>query len=225
MYGERARILEVICEQAWSDFGVCLVLGSFVSRAEAQELQIKDCPVAVASFGAAVCDGYLYVYGGNEGTANSFSLEGQNNVFRRVKLETGAEWESLGEVPRRQGNALVTFKADYTASAGSRRSIPLSRIRTWFRQRTFKSYDPATGKWTALAELPEPRSSFDAVVVGKMLYAVGGWSLNGKDGETKWLETAWKVDLGDPVPNGRRSRNHLLRSAQIPSARPRAKST
>jgi N-acetylneuraminic acid mutarotase len=181
----------------WSTLACVLALSSFVSGAEAQKLEIQDCPVAVASFGAAVCDGHLYLYGGNEGTAHSFSLEGQNNVFRRIKLETGSEWESLGEVPRRQGNALVTYEGKIYRVGGFEALNTADAEQDMVSSSDFQSYDPATGEWTALSELPEPRSSFDAVVVGNMLYAVGGWSLLGKDIETKWLETAWKIDLSD----------------------------
>lgn len=182
----------------WSILACVLAVGSMANRVEAQELEISDSPVAVASFGAAVCDGHLYLYGGNEGTAHSFSLEGQNNVFRRIKLETGAEWESLGEVPRRQGNALVTYDGKLFRVGGFEALNTADADQDLVSSTDFHSWDPATGQWTALTELPEPRSSFDAVVIGKMLYAVGGWSLKGRDNETEWLETAWKVDLSDP---------------------------
>ncbi len=36
------------------------------------------------------------------------------------------------------------------------------------------AYDPGTGNWTRLADMPRPRDHFQAVVVGDKLYAIGG---------------------------------------------------
>ena len=57
---------------------------------------------------------------------------------------------------------------------------------------SFASFDPQTRKWTKLPNLPEPRSSHDAVVIGDQLYVVGGWQLGKKRG---WHKTAWSIDL------------------------------
>jgi len=67
-------------------------------------------------------------------------------------------------------------------------------------------YDPKTKKWQEIAPLPEPRSSFDAAVLGDAIYVVGGWKLQG-EGENHWHKTAWKLDLSkdqpkwSPLPN------------------------
>ena len=60
-------------------------------------------------------------------------------------------------------------------------------------------FDPATGKWTAMAPLPEPRSSFDAAVLGDTIYVVGGWSMQG-DSDSKWHTTAYALDLSAEEP-------------------------
>ena len=162
----------------------------------AEKLSLPDCPVAVTSFGAAVCDGYLYVYGGNTGNAHTYSAEGQNNQFRRVKLENGSKWESLGEVPRRQGNALVSYKNKVYRIGGFEARNKLDEDdEEIVSTKDFAVYDPATSKWTNLVPLPEPRSSFDAVVAGDILYVVGGWSLDGDRDDSEWLGTAWQMDL------------------------------
>jgi N-acetylneuraminic acid mutarotase len=61
-------------------------------------------------------------------------------------------------------------------------------------QDDFARFDPQAGTWESLQPLPEGRSSHDAMVVGDVLYVVGGWKLAG-DAESQWHETAWSVDL------------------------------
>lgn len=160
-----------------------------------QALALPDFPAAVTSFGAAVCNDHLYVYGGNMGAAHGYSVEGQNSEFRRVKLESGSEWESLGEVPRRQGLALVTYKGKVYRIGGFEARNAAGEDEILVSTPDFEVFDPATAKWTALAPLPEPRSSFDAVVAGDMLYVVGGWSLGQGEEDSQWHTTAWQMDL------------------------------
>jgi N-acetylneuraminic acid mutarotase len=57
----------------------------------------------------------------------------------------------------------------------------------------------ADNTWQSLPDLPEPRSSHDAAVVGNKLYVVGGWNMQGSGGSTaKWHDTALSVNLADP---------------------------
>ncbi len=184
------------------------------AKKEITELSIPDCPVAVTSFGAAVCNEYLYVYGGNIGVAHTYSAEGQNNQFRRVKLKNGSKWESLGEVPRRQGNALVSYENKVYRIGGFEARNELDEDEEEIvSTKDFVVFDPATSKWTDLTPLPEPRSSFDAVVAGDMLYVVGGWALSGDRDDSQWHGTAWRMDLSQeklewtsiPAPAERRA--------------------
>lgn len=169
-------------------------------RTEGDDLKIADAPVAVASFGAVVCGDFLYFYGGNAGTAHNFSLEGQNNEFRRIKLENGSEWESLGETPRRQGLALVTHGGKVYRLGGFTARNTADKEQDIISTNEFEVFDPETKQWSKLADLPEPRSSFDAVVVGDTIYMMGGWALMGEDYDSKWHETAWKYDLASDDP-------------------------
>ncbi|MFT5303766.1 MAG: outer membrane protein assembly factor BamB [Mariniblastus sp.] len=181
---------------------------------ETASLKVADFPATVTSFGAAVCDGYLYVYGGNTGTAHTYSAAGQNNVFRRIKLANGSVWETLGNVPRRQGNALVSYRNKiYRLGGFEALNKTDDETENIVSTTDFAVYDPATASWTELTPLPEPRSSFDAVVAGDMLYVVGGWALNGERGDSNWHGTAWKMDLNQkqlewksmPAPAERRA--------------------
>jgi N-acetylneuraminic acid mutarotase len=61
----------------------------------------------------------------------------------------------------------------------------------------FAEFDPATNEWTALAPLPAPRSSHNAVVIGERLYVTGGWTLAGpRDGT--WLDDSLVYDFENP---------------------------
>ena len=180
----------------------------------AQKLTLADMPEPVTSFGAAVCDDYLYVYGGNKGNAHTYSAEGQNSEFRRIQLENGSKWEALGEVPRRQGNALVSHNGKVYRLGGFEAKNELDEDDEEIVSTTdFAVYDPKTSKWTNLTPLPEPRSSFDAVVGGDTLYAVGGWALSGDRDDSEWHGTAWQMDLSKeklewktmPAPEERRA--------------------
>ncbi len=180
-------------------FIASLMFSSVIAtESKAQEMKIEDSPVAVASFGAAVCGDYLYLFGGNFATAHAFSLEGQNDKFRRIKLETGAPWEDLGTVDRRQGNALVAHDGKVYQIGGFEARNKQGEEQDMHSSADFRMFDPSTMKWNELADLPEPRSSFDAVVMGDTLFVVGGWSLNGEGNETAWHQTAWKFDLSQP---------------------------
>jgi N-acetylneuraminic acid mutarotase len=61
-----------------------------------------------------------------------------------------------------------------------------------------EKFDPKVGKWQPLPDIPAGRSSHDLVVVGDKLVVVGGWQMNGKDGKTKWHDTALSLDLARP---------------------------
>lgn len=61
-------------------------------------------------------------------------------------------------------------------------------------QTSVAAYDPTERTWIDLPPLPEPRSSFDAAVLGDAIYVVGGWSMQG-DADRVWHKTAWKLDL------------------------------
>src|ERR1700733_7147643 len=67
---------------------------SFMAFAEAPA-PLPDIPEPVTSFGAAVADGWLYVYGGNTGKAHEFHRDCVRGDFFRLKISGGAAWEKL----------------------------------------------------------------------------------------------------------------------------------
>ena len=67
-------------------------------------------PEAFSSFGAAVADGYVYVYGGHIAKTHTYSTEAVTGKFRRLHLtKAGAAWEELPTGPALQGLALVAL--------------------------------------------------------------------------------------------------------------------
>ncbi|MCG6154560.1 Kelch repeat-containing protein [Rubinisphaera margarita] len=153
-------------------------------------------PETVTSFGAAASDGVLYVYGGHMGGAHSYSTDGQANTLWALNLDGRSEWKSLAKGPHLQGLAMVAHDGKLYRIGGFTAKNKEGEDHDLWSQDSFASFDPATGKWTDLPALPEPRSSFDAAVLDGKIYVIGGWSLEG-EGENEWHKTAWTFDLND----------------------------
>src|SRR5215216_5159479 len=64
-------------------------------------------PQPATSFGAAVHNDALYVYGGNQGKAHEFHRECIRGEFFRLRLSSGGEWEALGSDTPLLGSAMV----------------------------------------------------------------------------------------------------------------------
>ena len=157
--------------------------------------KLPSLPVPVASFGAAVVGDFVYVYGGHTGTAHAHSRENLSDGFHRLNLESPKEWESLPSGAALQGLALAAHgKYLYRVGGLDARNAPdedddLHSVATAAR------FNTETLKWESLPDMPMPRSSHDAFVLGDSLYVVGGWTLSGSaDGE--WRNTPLKMDLG-----------------------------
>jgi N-acetylneuraminic acid mutarotase len=159
---------------------------------------IPPLPEPVSSFGAAVCEGYLYVYSGHTGTEHDHSAANLSQHFRRVPLSGGKQWELLPIETPLQGLALVAHGGKLYRVGGMNARNATTDDKEDLRSTTeFAEFDPATKKWTALAPLPAPRSSHNAVVIGERLYVTGGWTLDGsRKGE--WLDDSLVYDFTDP---------------------------
>ncbi len=156
-------------------------------------------PSKVTSFGGAVSDGYLYIYGGHTGRAHSYSHEEQGHTLRRLNLRQPEKWEDVVEGPHLQGLALVAHKGKLYRLGGFTAKNKSGEDRDLWSQDSVARFDPATKKWTDMPPLPEPRSSFDAAVLGDSIYVIGGWKLQG-DEDSQWHKSAWKLDLSAEKP-------------------------
>ena len=155
--------------------------------------RLTDLPRGITSFGAAVIGDWMYVYGGHFGRAHHYSNTSQSNQLSRLNLRKPGSWEIVAQGPRLQGLAMVAhggklYRAGgFTAHNDEGDEHDLRSIADVVR------FDPETGQWESLADLPEPRSSHDAVVIQDNLYVVGGWQLGGE--KPVWHDTAWTADL------------------------------
>ena len=156
--------------------------------------ELPPIPQTVTSFGAAVLGNSVYIYGGHTGRAHEYYAEAQARTLWKLDLKEPKAWEDLGEGPGLQGLAMVAHGGKlYRMGGFTARNKDGEESDLW-SQRTVSCFDPARGVWTDLPELPEPRSSFDAAVLGDSIYVVGGWSMQGEK-ESGWLDTAYTLDL------------------------------
>lgn len=156
-------------------------------------------PEMVTSFGAAITSDALYVYGGHTGRAHSYFSESQANTLRRLNLQNPKAWESLGNGPGLQGLAMVAHGGKLYRIGGFTAKNKDGEDHNLWSQADVSCFDPATKQWTDMSPLPEPRSSFDAAVLGNSIYVVGGWKMAG-DADSVWHKTAYALDLSTDAP-------------------------
>lgn len=172
------------------------------SKVSSEVARISPLPMAVASFGAAVAEDHLYVYGGHVGRTHHHSIENLNHNFQRLSLvDPKASWEDLGEVLGLQGLALVP-SGDQVCRVGglSAHNQTTEDSEDLYSVDTVACYDPQARSWQELPPLPRPRSSHDAFILDGKIYVAGGWQLRGKDEEPLWAETLDVLDLASSEP-------------------------
>jgi hypothetical protein len=154
---------------------------------------------AVASFGAAVHDGWLYVAGGHVGETHVHSLENLSPALVRYAVDDLARQEVLPAQAALQSVALASDGEHLYRIGGM-----TARNATGFDDEDLHSLDEVarldevTLEWTPAWPLPRGRSSHDAVVYGGQLYVFGGWTLAGK--EKSWCEDGLALDLKAEAP-------------------------
>ncbi|MCY4123478.1 MAG: hypothetical protein OXG72_21430, partial [Acidobacteria bacterium] len=155
---------------------------------------------AVASFGAVTHDGALYVYGGHVGRTHVHSMDNISPGFRRLVLEPGRTWEELARGPLLQGAIVVSDGAAiYRVGGMTAINATASEPEVLRSSRSAARYSIVADRWEPLPDLPEGRSSHDAVVAGGVLYVVGGWDMRGPDEDSEWADTVLALDLDDPT--------------------------
>ncbi len=156
-------------------------------------------PESVTSFGAAVCQGSLYIYGGHTGDAHHYDDQTQANTLWRLPLDRSARWQSMGTGPRLQGLAMVSTGDKLYQLGGFTAKNKVDEEHDLWSQDRVAAYDPQTQKWSDMPSLPEPRSSFDAAILDGQIYVVGGWAMAG-DADADWLKTAYRLDPSADSP-------------------------
>jgi hypothetical protein len=156
-------------------------------------------PEPATSFGAVASDGFLYVYGGHITPTHIYSTAAVSGRFHRLKLSDGQAWEELPGGTGLQGLNLAAYDGKvYRAGGMQPHNAPGEKSEN-FSVADCLRYDPAAGKWETLPPLPEPRSSHELTVVDGKLFAVGGWTMNGRKGDN-WLDTMAMLDLKSAKP-------------------------
>jgi hypothetical protein len=166
---------------------------NYSKEAAAKVAALAPLPEAVSSFGAAVADGWLYVYGGHTGQAHDHSRDNLSKHFRRIRLDGEGGWEELAAGPGLQGLAVVAHGGKVYRIGGLDARNAAGEDEDLHSVDSFASYDPQSEEWTDLAPLPQGRSSHNAVVIGDTLYVVGGWKLSG-DSSGEWQAGALAID-------------------------------
>jgi N-acetylneuraminic acid mutarotase len=160
---------------------------------------VPPTPLACSSFGAATADGWVYVYGGHVSVTHTYSTAAVTGQFQRLNCAQPTAWEPLPSGPALQGLALVAHAGKiYRVGGMAPRNAPGTPADN-HSTASCTVYDPATRVWAPLPDLPAPRSSHDAVVVGQHLFVVGGWHLRGKD-RSVWHDTSLLLDLHAKEP-------------------------
>ena len=157
-------------------------------------------PEELTSFGGAVLDNKLYVYGGHTGAAHSYSTTEQSDRFWSLDLSktSGSAWQKLPSGPRLQGLTLVAHENRLIRIGGFTAVNETGEPHNLQSQTSVAAFDPATGVWSEMPSLPEPRSSLDAAVLGDTVYVFGGWQLNGDNDSAKWHSSGHSLNLKDP---------------------------
>ena len=175
----------------------CVVIVAFAGLVEAQDAKVKypPMPEAFSSFGAAVCDDYVYVYGGHIGKTHTYSTEAVTGKFRRLSLSKPAAWEELASGPGIQGLALVSHGGKLYRIGGMEPRNKPDEDADNHSLATCAMFDPKVGKWAPLPDMPAGRSSHDATVIGDQIIVAGGWQSLGTGKKSVWHDTTLVLDL------------------------------
>ncbi|HTV18008.1 MAG TPA: hypothetical protein VMG12_05040 [Polyangiaceae bacterium] len=155
-------------------------------------------PRGLTTVGAATLGDSLYLVGGYFGPPHDYSKEYQSGAVLRLSLSKGS-WEELPGVEPIQSPAVIG-DGHYLYKIGGMQVQNASGKPTELRSVVAaERFDPSKSRWEPLPNLPEPRSSHYAVVVGTTLYVVGGWGLEGGMNDNTWRDTMLTAELNQPT--------------------------
>ena len=162
-------------------------------------VELAPLPAPVTSFGATIANGHLYVFGGHLGKTHKYSSDQQSKQLLRLNLhQKTAAWEVIGTGPGRTGLSMVAYAGQLYRIGGWEAKNAAGDEAQLHSSRDFARFDFKSGTWQDLAPLPEGRSSHDSAVLGSQLYVIGGWEMQGGEGE--YHATAYVCDLAVDNP-------------------------
>ncbi len=156
-------------------------------------------PTAIASFGAAVLEDHLYVFGGHTGEAHDHSYETLSHFFGRRRSDGSGEWELLPGGKALQSASLVAADGQLYRIGGMTALNADSEDEDLHSVASASRFDPKLNRWFPMPDLPKARSSHDVVVIGSKIYVIGGWTLSGDDAG-KWIDSALVLNLKAAYP-------------------------
>ncbi|MFN8707078.1 MAG: Kelch repeat-containing protein [Planctomyces sp.] len=155
-----------------------------------------DLPQGIASFGAARLGESVYVYSGHVGRTHVYSLDAMSKGFYRCSLNQGGAWECLPMARPAQGVSLVATDRFLYRIGGMQAVNEPEEPHDLLSLSEVQEFDPNSETWRRMPDLPEPRSSHRAAILGQHIFVFGGWSLyGGEDGI--WLKHGLVLDLGN----------------------------
>lgn len=160
-------------------------------------------PQMVTSFGAAVLDDALYIYGGHTGHAHTYSNKLQAHELRRLDLKNPKAWETLASGPRLQGLAMIGYAGKLYRIGGFSALNNEGEKQDMHSTAEVACFDLKAKEWREMPPLPEPRSSHDAALIGDKIYVAGGWQLRGQE-DSIWHKTAYVMSLSAKPPTWER---------------------
>lgn len=162
-------------------------------------VSVATLPRPVASFGAAVLDGALYVYGGHTGARHDYSTATVSGRFSRLDLSapptSDVRWQELPGGVAAQGLNIVAHRDSILRVGGMEPRNGVGQPADNHSLADVAAYRTGSGGWESLQPLPEPRSSHDVVVVGDTLVVVGGWRMHGAGTTPTWPDATLLLDL------------------------------
>lgn len=160
-------------------------------------------PKAINSFGAASDQDWLYIYGGHLGATHDYSSNEVSGACLRLNLRQPDTWDDLPSGVPAQSPSLVIhdgwlYRLGGMAARNAKGAeTDVHSHATVDRLRVSGPTAPESA-WEPFQNLPEARSSHDAVVVEGKIFVAGGWKLSGSFFGDEWHETALLLDLSDP---------------------------
>ena len=138
-------------------------------------VELPNLTHARAAAAAAVVGDLLVVAGGQ----NAKQLVAQTEVF------DGQSWKDVADLPTPREHLAAVSDGTYVYTVGGRF---LSADKN---SAAFERFDPKSGEWTRLIDMPTPRGSYGAVYIDGRIVALGG------EEPTQVLATAEMYDIAD----------------------------
>ena len=128
--------------------------------------RLADLPGARDHGGAVAVEGLIYAVGGRQGGIGAIEA----NLWRFDPAAPEAGWVELPPMPTARGGfALGVVHGRIIVVGGEGNASSPSGV---FPQAEL--FDPATGRWYRLPDMPAPRHGMQAVALGGVLYVPGG---------------------------------------------------